>query len=61
MCLVHSAALVSEYLLMIEDKPYMPRGAVAFESVSPNASEESAVSDDVVSPDDQGELARLRS
>jgi len=35
---------------MIEDKRYLPVGCVAFERISPNVLEESAVSDDVVSP-----------
>ncbi|XP_035223308.1 dedicator of cytokinesis protein 7-like, partial [Stegodyphus dumicola] len=30
-CLVHSAALVAEYLYMLEDRPYLPVGCVAFE------------------------------
>lgn len=30
MCLVHSAALVSEYLHMLEDRRYMPEGAVTY-------------------------------
>ena len=50
MCLVHSAALVAEYLKMLEDKDYLPEGCVAFENVTYNAIEESAVSDDVISP-----------
>lgn len=50
MCLVHTAGLVSEYLSMLEDKPYLPIGCVAFEKISPNVLEESAISDDVVSP-----------
>ncbi|CAM1319326.1 DOCK6 (predicted) [Pycnogonum litorale] len=53
-CLVHSAALVAEYLHMLEDKPYLPVGCVKFEKLSPNVLEESAVSDDVVSPDEEG-------
>ncbi|XP_071486500.1 dedicator of cytokinesis protein 7-like [Diadema antillarum] len=53
-CLVHSAALVAEYLHMLEDKPYLPVGCVKFEKISPNVLEESAVSDDVVSPDEEG-------
>jgi len=35
---------------MLEDKPYLPIGCVAFEKISPNVLEESAISDDVVSP-----------
>ena len=50
MCLVHSAALVSEYLYMVDDKGYLPIGCVDFEGISYNALEESAVSDDIVSP-----------
>ncbi|XP_038048649.1 dedicator of cytokinesis protein 7-like isoform X4 [Patiria miniata] len=53
-CLVHSAALVAEYLHMLEDRPYLPIGCVLFEKISCNVLEESAVSDDVVSPDEEG-------
>ncbi|RUS71322.1 hypothetical protein EGW08_020919, partial [Elysia chlorotica] len=53
-CLVHAAGLVAEYLNMLEDKPYLPVGCVAFEVITPNVLEESAVSDDVVSPDEEG-------
>ncbi|KAG1678326.1 Dedicator of cytokinesis protein 7 [Nymphon striatum] len=53
-CLVHSAALVAEYLHMLEDKSYLPVGCVKFEKLSSNVLEESAVSDDVVSPDEEG-------
>ena len=54
MCYVHSAALVSEYLHMLEDRRYMPDGAVTFSRLTPNALDESAVSDDTVSPDEEG-------
>ena len=54
MCKIHCAALISEYLHMLEDRPYMPTGAVTFATLTPNALEESAVSDDVVSPDEEG-------
>ena len=54
MCKIHCAALISEYLHMLEDRKYMPTGAVTFSKLSPNALEESAVSDDVVSPDEEG-------
>ncbi|RXG71099.1 Dedicator of cytokinesis protein 7 [Armadillidium vulgare] len=54
MCMVHSAALVSEYLYMLEDRPHLPIGAVTFSRISPNVLEESAVSDDVLSPDEEG-------
>ncbi|KAK3089282.1 hypothetical protein FSP39_002319 [Pinctada imbricata] len=53
-CLVHAAALIAEYLNMLEDKTYLPVGAVTFQKVTINALEESAVSDDVVSPDEEG-------
>ena len=39
---------------MIEDKPYLPVGCVDFQKITINVLEESAVSDDVVSPDDEG-------
>jgi len=54
MCRVHSAALVAEYLHMLEDQSHLPIGAVGFEKVTPNALEESAVSDDVLSPEEEG-------
>ncbi|XP_064416958.1 dedicator of cytokinesis protein 7 isoform X2 [Latimeria chalumnae] len=53
-CLVHSAALVAEYLNMLEDCQYLPVGCVTFQSISSNVLEESAVSDDVLSPDEEG-------
>ncbi|KAL8164603.1 UNVERIFIED_CONTAM: Dedicator of cytokinesis protein 7 [Gekko kuhli] len=53
-CLVHSAALVAEYLSMLEDCPYLPVGCVTFQNISSNVLEESAVSDDVLSPDEEG-------
>ncbi|KAL2079535.1 hypothetical protein ACEWY4_025279 [Coilia grayii] len=54
MCLVHAAALVAEYLSMLEDHKYLPVGSVTFQNLSPNVLEESAVSDDVLSPDEDG-------
>ncbi|KAK5645751.1 hypothetical protein RI129_004215 [Pyrocoelia pectoralis] len=54
MCMVHSAALVAEYLAMIEPLPHLPVGAAALEKVSPNVLAESAVSDDVLSPEREG-------
>ncbi|XP_066997234.1 dedicator of cytokinesis protein 7 [Anabrus simplex] len=54
MCLVHSAALVAEYLHMLEDQPHLPIGAVGLERITPNVLEESAVSDDVLSPEEEG-------
>ncbi|XP_078387616.1 dedicator of cytokinesis protein 7 isoform X1 [Cetorhinus maximus] len=53
-CLVHSAALVAEYLNMLEDCRYLPVGCVGFQNISSNVLEESAVSDDVLSPDEEG-------
>ena len=50
MCFIHSAALVSEYLSILEDKRYLPVGCVTFEKISPNTIEESAISDDLISP-----------
>lgn len=32
-CLVHSAALVAEYLSMLEDRKYLPVGCVTFQVV----------------------------
>uniref|UniRef100_A0A8C6PNT8 Dedicator of cytokinesis 8 n=1 Tax=Nothobranchius furzeri TaxID=105023 RepID=A0A8C6PNT8_NOTFU len=54
MCLVHAAALVAEYLSMLEDHTYLPIGSVTFQNISPNVLEESAVSDDILSPDEDG-------
>uniref|UniRef100_A0A3Q2YBK9 Dedicator of cytokinesis 8 n=1 Tax=Hippocampus comes TaxID=109280 RepID=A0A3Q2YBK9_HIPCM len=54
MCLVHAAALVAEYLSMLEDHKYLPIGSVTFQSISSNVLEESAVSDDILSPDEDG-------
>lgn len=54
LCIVHCAALVAEYLHMLEDRTYLPVGCVGFERISPNVLEESAISDDVVSPDEEG-------
>ncbi|KAM9810327.1 dedicator of cytokinesis protein 8 [Neosynchiropus ocellatus] len=54
MCLVHAAALVAEYLSMLEDHKYLPVGSVTFQSISSNVLEESAVSDDILSPDEDG-------
>uniref|UniRef100_A0A452HAP2 Dedicator of cytokinesis 8 n=1 Tax=Gopherus agassizii TaxID=38772 RepID=A0A452HAP2_9SAUR len=54
MCLVHAAALVAEYLSMLEDHKYLPVGSVSFQNISSNVLEESAVSDDILSPDEDG-------
>ncbi|XP_041134364.1 dedicator of cytokinesis protein 7 isoform X3 [Polyodon spathula] len=53
-CLGHAAALVAEYLSMLEDRKYLPVGCVTFQNISSNVLEESAVSDDVLSPDEEG-------
>lgn len=50
MCLVHAAALVAEYLYLLEGRPYLPVGCVAFQRLSPNVLEESAISDDILTP-----------
>ncbi|XP_065358004.1 dedicator of cytokinesis protein 7 isoform X2 [Calliphora vicina] len=54
MCFVHSAALVAEYLSMLESQTHLPVGAVSFQKVTPNSLLESAVSDDVLSPGEDG-------
>ncbi|XP_075683845.1 dedicator of cytokinesis protein 8 isoform X2 [Rhinoderma darwinii] len=54
MCLVHAAALVSEYLSLLEDCSYLPVGSVSFQNISSNVLEESAVSDDILTPDEDG-------
>nr|XP_018911108.1 PREDICTED: dedicator of cytokinesis protein 7 [Bemisia tabaci] len=54
MCLIHSAALVAEYLHMLENQKHLPMGAVDLERITPNALEECAVSDDVLSPEEEG-------
>ncbi|XP_040566544.1 dedicator of cytokinesis protein 7 isoform X1 [Lepeophtheirus salmonis] len=54
MCKIHCCALVSEYLHLLEDRKYMPTGAVTYSKITPNALEESAASDDLVSPDEEG-------
>ncbi|XP_052775389.1 dedicator of cytokinesis protein 7-like isoform X2 [Mya arenaria] len=53
-CLIHAAGLIAEYLNMLEDKTYLPVGCVEFQKITPNVLEESAVSDDIVSPDEEG-------
>ncbi|OQR75674.1 dedicator of cytokinesis protein 7-like [Tropilaelaps mercedesae] len=51
-CHLHAAALVAEYLHIIEHKKYLPVGCAAFEKICWNVLEESAISDDVISPDE---------
>ncbi|MCP9262223.1 Dedicator of cytokinesis protein 6 [Dirofilaria immitis] len=53
-CMLHAAALAAEYISMREYDVYVPKGAAAFEAISDNILEESAVSDDVISPDEEG-------
>ncbi|MFH4975543.1 hypothetical protein AB6A40_002252 [Gnathostoma spinigerum] len=53
-CLLHAAALAAEYISMRNYAAHLPKGAVSFIEVSDNVLEESAVSDDVVSPDNEG-------
>lgn len=36
MCLVHAAALVAEYLSMLEDHKYLPVGSVTFQVQNTN-------------------------
>ncbi|CAJ0919907.1 unnamed protein product, partial [Mesorhabditis belari] len=54
LCIIHAAALVAEYLAMTNIEEYYPKGAVDFGEISENILEESAVSDDVVSPEVEG-------
>ncbi|XP_071635900.1 dedicator of cytokinesis protein 6-like [Temnothorax longispinosus] len=55
MCLVHSAALVVEYLHLLElGDGVRLVGAVALNAVTPNALEESAVGDDVLIRKEEG-------
>ncbi|CRL07174.1 CLUMA_CG020162, isoform A [Clunio marinus] len=54
MCHIHMCALVAEYLYMLESQTYLPIGAVSFRHITPNVLSESAVSDDVLSPGDDG-------
>lgn len=47
-CLIHAAALVAEYLAIIENRAYLPIGCASFRHVTINVLEESAISDDVI-------------
>lgn len=51
-CMLHCAALVNEYLTMKDSG--LPGGASAFSKLSVNIDEESAVSDDVIGPEEEG-------
>ncbi|XP_054984362.1 dedicator of cytokinesis protein 6 isoform X4 [Sorex araneus] len=53
-CMVHAAALVAEYLALLEDSRHLPIGCVSFQNISSNVLEESAISDDILSPDEEG-------
>ncbi|XP_069915195.1 dedicator of cytokinesis protein 6 isoform X3 [Oryctolagus cuniculus] len=53
-CMVHAAALVAEYLALLEDSRHLPVGCVSFQNISSNVLEESAISDDILSPDEEG-------
>ncbi|XP_040842271.1 dedicator of cytokinesis protein 6 isoform X2 [Ochotona curzoniae] len=53
-CMVHAAALVAEYLALVEDSRHLPVGCVSFQNISSNVLEESAISDDILSPDEEG-------
>ncbi|KAL5265112.1 hypothetical protein ACHWQZ_G006003 [Mnemiopsis leidyi] len=54
MCYVHAAALISEYMYMVEHQPALPQGCIAFKQISPNVLQECAVMDDVLKPDEDG-------
>ena len=47
-CLVHAAALIAEYLSIIENKPYLPIGCTNFKLASVNVIEESAIYEDIL-------------
>ena len=46
-CLIHSCALVCEYLHLFEKKSYLPVSCIAFQKISSNILEESLVSNEV--------------
>uniref|UniRef100_A0A1I8F5W2 DHR-2_Lobe_A domain-containing protein n=1 Tax=Macrostomum lignano TaxID=282301 RepID=A0A1I8F5W2_9PLAT len=54
MCLLHSVSLVVEYLHMMDPVQYMPVGCAAFPQSVRMFWQESAVSDDVISPEEDG-------
>uniref|UniRef100_A0A672S1D7 Dedicator of cytokinesis 8 n=1 Tax=Sinocyclocheilus grahami TaxID=75366 RepID=A0A672S1D7_SINGR len=54
MCLVHAAALVAEYLSMLEDHKYLRELCLGCSSNPHTRFGESAVSDDILSPDEDG-------
>ncbi|XP_078054580.1 dedicator of cytokinesis protein 8-like isoform X2 [Mustelus asterias] len=53
-CLVHSAALVAEYLSRVEGSVHLPMGSVSFQRISINVLEESLVCDEVFSMEREG-------
>ncbi|VDK44685.1 unnamed protein product [Anisakis simplex] len=53
-CMLHASALAAEYISMKHHETYLPKGAIAFTQISDNILEESAVSDDVISADEEG-------
>ncbi|CEF63950.1 LD20667p [Strongyloides ratti] len=53
-CLLHCAALITEYLSMLSPDELFTRGAALFSKLSDNILDESAISDDVISPEEEG-------
>uniref|UniRef100_A0A0K0EPK7 C2 DOCK-type domain-containing protein n=1 Tax=Strongyloides stercoralis TaxID=6248 RepID=A0A0K0EPK7_STRER len=53
-CLLHCAALITEYLSMLSPDELFTRGAALFSKLSDNILDESATSDDVISPEEEG-------
>jgi hypothetical protein len=46
--LIHAAALIAEYLSIIENKPYLPIGCINFKHATINVIEESAIYEDIL-------------
>uniref|UniRef100_A0A0K0FC09 LD20667p (inferred by orthology to a D. melanogaster protein) n=1 Tax=Strongyloides venezuelensis TaxID=75913 RepID=A0A0K0FC09_STRVS len=53
-CLLHCGALITEYLSMLSPDELFTRGAGLFSKLSDNILDESATSDDVISPEEEG-------
>ncbi|XP_032903041.1 dedicator of cytokinesis protein 7-like isoform X1 [Amblyraja radiata] len=53
-CLVHSAALLAEYLNRVDGSVHLPMGSVSFQKISLNVLEESLVSEDIFSLEREG-------
>ncbi|XP_059494399.1 dedicator of cytokinesis protein 8-like isoform X1 [Stegostoma tigrinum] len=53
-CMVHSAALVAEYLNRVEGAVHLPMGSISFQKISINVLEESLVCDEVFSMEKEG-------